>query len=238
MTIADLRNLPDAVLNRLDDAPGRPSRNGARPGLDVVVAGAAIGGTARAEQRHHHDDRLIVDRNDDDEAPQARHLGYAYVSAFEYDVYGGPPFGFTEVIEPGAAAGCLHDDVRYLFNHTGMPLARTVPGTLELAEDDHGLLSDATVDLRQHVASDLTIAIDLRNVDQMSFAFRVERQEWNDDYTHRRILQFDQLFDTSSVTFPANPATVIKTPDRDGAVPDELRRLWQWELELARGDTD
>ncbi|MEZ5165699.1 MAG: phage major capsid protein [Acidimicrobiales bacterium] len=69
-----------------------------------------------------------------------------------------------------AAAGNLRDDVRYLLNHDGLPLARTVTRTLDLESDDHGLVSDATVDLRQTLASDLTIAIERGDLDQMSFA--------------------------------------------------------------------
>jgi hypothetical protein len=68
------------------------------------------------------------------------------------------------------------------------------------------------------------------DVDQMSFAFRAIRQEWNDDYTERRILEV-QLFDVAAVTFPANEATVIglRTDDR-GA------RSYPLSLALAEAD--
>ncbi len=213
MALTDLRNLPDTVLNRLEEAPagvlGRSGRGDA-PGLDVVISGAHVGGTARAEQRHRHASDLVVTRADDD--PIARHVGYALVYDFAYDVAGGPPWGWTEEIGAGACNGCLRDDVRYLLNHDGLPMARTVNRTLVLDDDDRGLHSDASVDLRQTIAADLTIAIERGDIDQMSFAFRVARQEWNDDYTVRRILEFEQLFDTSSVTYPANPATLVKVP--------------------------
>lgn len=230
--IADLRNLPDAVLNRLEAAPGRAGRDGSRPGLDVVVHGVA-GGTARAEQRHRHDSDLGVTRADHDELT-ARHVGYAYVSEISYDVYGGPPYGFTETIAAGAAMGCLRDDVRYLLNHSGMPLARTRSGTLVIDEDDTGLHNDATVDLRITIATDLTIAIERHDIDQMSFSFRVARQEWNDDYTERRILEFEELFDTSTVTFPASPTTLVKI-GRDGVVQsddDQIRRAFEYQKAL------
>lgn len=223
MALTDLRNLPDTVLNRLDGAPagvlGRSDRGDA-PGLDVVIAGAHVGGVARAEQRHQHDPQLAVTRADDDGATTARHVGYALVYDFAYDVAGGPPWGWIEEIAAGACSGCLRDDVRYLLNHDGMPMARTVNRTLIIDDDNRGLHSDATVDLRQQVASDLTIAIERGDIDQMSFAFRVARQEWNDDYTHRRILEFEQLYDTSTVTYPANPATLVKVPR--SATVDEL----------------
>ncbi|MGB0963238.1 MAG: HK97 family phage prohead protease [Mycobacterium sp.] len=121
----------------------------------------------------------------------------------------GGKYGWDETIAQGACDGCLRDDVRYLLNHAGMPMARTVAGTLKLESDKRGLVSDATVDLRQSLAADLTLAVDRGDIDQMSFAFRVKSQMWNDDYTERTIIEFEQLFDTSTVTYPANPATVV-----------------------------
>jgi hypothetical protein len=43
----------------------------------------------------------------------------------------------------------------------------------------------------------------------MSFAFRVLRQEWSDDYTVRRIKEV-ALYDASVVTYPASEATVVQ----------------------------
>ena len=39
-----------------------------------------------------------------------------------------------------------------------------------------------------------------------SIGFRVHRQEWNEDYTERTIIEAE-LFDVSVVTFPASPTT-------------------------------
>ena len=50
------------------------------------------------------------------------------------------------------------------------------------------------------------------DLDEMSFAFRVIRQEWDADYLERRITEV-QLFDVSLVTYPANPATVAQVRD-------------------------
>jgi hypothetical protein len=51
-------------------------------------------------------------------------------------------------------------------------------------------------------------------MDQMSFAFRVLRDEWNSDYSERKIYEL-RIFDVSMVTFPANPATVAKVRSDD-----------------------
>jgi hypothetical protein len=44
------------------------------------------------------------------------------------------------------------------------------------------------------------------DLDQMSFAFAVVRQEWSQDYTQRTINEC-RLFDVSVVTYPASPST-------------------------------
>ena len=47
---------------------------------------------------------------------------------------------FNERIERGAFTDAIgRDDVVFLVNHVGLPLARTRSGTLTLREDDHGL---------------------------------------------------------------------------------------------------
>ena len=47
--------------------------------------------------------------------------------------------GFREIIAEGAFDGRLEDDVRFLINHDGLPLARTTNGTLRLSTDERGL---------------------------------------------------------------------------------------------------
>ena len=46
----------------------------------------------------------------------------------------------TEIVKPGAFAGCLSGDIRALIDHdTRLVLGRTKAGTLELREDARGL---------------------------------------------------------------------------------------------------
>lgn len=118
---------------------------------------------------------------------------------------------YTEMIEAGAFKKTLKekDDVRLLFNHDGIPLARTKSETLTLEEDDTGLKVDATLDGRMTVANDVTVAIERGDLDEMSFAFQVTKQSWSPDYSQRTIHEV-KLFDVSVVTYPANPATSVK----------------------------
>jgi hypothetical protein len=64
---------------------------------------------------------------------------------------------------------------------TGLPLARTTSGTLELRTDKKGLLPSASLDLRDPDVQALQVKVERGDVNQMSFAFRTIRQEWNDD---------------------------------------------------------
>jgi HK97 family phage prohead protease len=78
-----------------------------------------------------------------------------------------------------------------------------------LASDDVGLWVDVpALDPANPRAAELLSCLDRGDVDQMSFAFMPTRQEWNADYTQRRILEL-KLVDVSAVTYPANTATII-----------------------------
>lgn len=159
--------------------------------------------------------------------------GYATTWDTWYDVAGGPPYGWSESIARGAASRSLAEnaDVRFLFDHEGIPMARTKSKTMTLEADDVGLLSDVpSADVQRNVfAQALHSAIDRGDVDEMSFAFKVIRQEWNGDYTERRILEL-RLFDVSAVSFPANPATIIGVRNQ----PPEVETKGGMPLSLAR----
>lgn len=151
--------------------------------------------------------------------------GYAAVTDHPYDVAGGPPYGFSETIARGAFKKTLaeKDDVKLLANHEGIAMARTKSGTLTLVEDDNGLRVDARLDPKNPNAAEVLSALERGDLDEMSFAFRATRQEWNEDYTER-IVREVQLFDVSLVTYPANPATVAKIA-REAVRLDELRSV-------------
>ncbi len=158
-------------------------------------------------------------RQSDDGLPMIE--GYATVYDYRYDIGGGPDMGgFTEVIATGAASKSAQEaDVRLLANHGGLPLARTRSGTLQLESDDIGLKVRATLDPTNPAAQEVRSAMERGDVDQMSFAFRVVRDQWNADYSERTISEV-KLFDVSVVTYPANPATVVKLRADDQAAED------------------
>ena len=122
------------------------------------------------------------------------------------------PLPFKESIAPGAFRKTLSEtpDVRLLINHEGLPLARTKNGTLKLEEDERGLRFDADLADTQE-GRDIYELVKRGDVDQMSFAFRVIRQKWNDDRS-RRVLTEVSLADgdVSVVTYPAYPTTTVE----------------------------
>lgn len=122
------------------------------------------------------------------------------------------PLPFKERIAPGAFRKTLSEspDVRLLINHEGLPLARTKNGTLMLTEDDRGLRFDAELADTQE-ARDIYTLVQRGDVDQMSFAFRVIRQNWSKDKTERTLTEVSLADgDVSVVTYPAYPTTSVE----------------------------
>jgi len=188
--------MPDEVVRRL-------AENGS--GLDGLVSER---GGRTVESRAFT--RPEIRRADDGESLLL--VGYATVWDYPYDVAGGAERGgWSETIAAGAATKSLleRDDVRLLLNHDGIPLARTKSGTLKLTADDIGLLVEASLDPSSSLVSSIRSALERSDMDEMSFAFRVIKQVWSGDYAERIITEV-ALHDVSIVTFPANPATLVK----------------------------
>lgn len=136
--------------------------------------------------------------------------GYASVFNAPYDVYGGPPYGWTERVDPHAFDVTLaaKPDLHLLINHEGMPLARTKSGTLRLATDSTGLHVEAGLDPLDPDVQRLAPKMSRGDMDEMSFAFRVKRDEWSEDDSERTLLEVSlHKGDVSVVNFGANPAT-------------------------------
>lgn len=184
--------LPDQVVARLGDA-----------GLASVATRAGA---------HTLEARLWsgVELRAVDGDTGVRVVGYASTYDQPYPIWGGAAAGgFDETIAPGAFDKSVReqDDVRFLLNHDGVPLARTKSGTMTLEADDVGLLVDAELDPTSPIVAGLRSAMGRGDMDQMSFAFEVTRQEWSPDYSLRRITEV-KLYDVSVVTYPANDQTM------------------------------
>lgn len=137
--------------------------------------------------------------------------GYASVYGTPYEMY--DLLGmYTERVMPGAGAKTLAEspDVVLLVNHNGLPLARTINGSLTLSEDSTGLHVAADLAADTSIARDVVASVEAGLVTEMSFAFRVVRQAWSPDWEQRDILEYDiSRGDVSVVTMGANSATSV-----------------------------
>lgn len=138
--------------------------------------------------------------------------GYASVFEREYEVgY------YTEVVDQRAANRTLSEnpDTVFLLNHAGAPLARTItdaiPGgeykSLQLDAPSKGLRYDAGLQIHDPDVQSLIPKFERKDLSESSFAFLVRDQDWDADFTKRRILDFSlHKGDVSVVNYGANPA--------------------------------
>lgn len=133
--------------------------------------------------------------------------GYAAVFNERADIGG----YFYEVIERGAFKDAIgRDDVVFLVNHQGLPLARTRSGTLTLKEDERGLFMESELDPEDPDVMAIVPKMKRGDLDKMSFAFNPEIQEWDDNgEVPVRTLKKVGLSDVSIVTHPAYNGTDI-----------------------------
>jgi len=135
------------------------------------------------------------------------------------------PLPFIEKIAPGAFRKTLSEtpDVRLLVNHEGLPMARTKNGTMRLSEDERGLFFEAELANTQE-ARDLYTLVERGDVDQMSFAFRVIRQNWSKDRSERTLTEVSLADgDVSIVTYPAYPATSVEAREAIKRAMNEIK---------------
>ena len=133
--------------------------------------------------------------------------GYAAVFNQAADIGG----FFQEIIAPGAFADAIgRDDVVFLINHEGLPLARTRSGTLVLREDATGLFMESVLDGTDPDVQSIVPKMKRGDLDKMSFAFIPELQEWDETGAMPvRTIRKLALFDVSIVTTPAFDGTSI-----------------------------
>lgn len=151
-------------------------------------------------------DALRVEGRGEGDAPCIR--GHAAV----FDKLSENLGGFREKIAPGAFDDVLQDDVRALVNHDpNLILGRTAAGTLRLAVDSTGLMYEVDPPDTQ-MARDLLVSMKRGDINQSSFAFVVEDDDWQEDDDGRlvrTIKKFRRLFDVSPVTYPAYPDATV-----------------------------
>ena len=136
-------------------------------------------------------------------------VGVACRTDHEYRMgYG--DYSWNERVAKGAFVNTLSakPDVVLLVNHEGLPLARTTSDTMELSETDEGLEVKAVLDRSDPDVQAIVPKVKRGDLSQMSFAFRVIDQEWDDKMENRTIKEVTiDHGDVAVVTYPGNPAT-------------------------------
>lgn len=206
-------------------------------------------GLAHRTQRNYTVEGLEV-RAPSEDSHFAEFYGHASVTNKPYEMYGGPDKGgWTETVDKGAFKRTLaaNPDVPFLVNHTGMTLARTTAGNLHLSEDATGLEVKAPqLDTRVSIVNDLVLLMEAGNITEMSFAFRVRKQQWLDtdgeevpwwdmSGIDRHLTELDiHKGDVSVVNFGANPFTDAKLRSLDEALRDLTTEMGDLDEEQVR----
>src|SRR5690242_4925411 len=140
--------------------------------------------------------------------------GYATVYNRGYEMWD-KAGRYTEIMNSRALDLSLAQspDVAFLTNHGGVTMARSrtrggKSPTLLLRSDSTGLNIEAWLNAERQDVKDLAHAIDDGDIDEMSFAFRIEDFEWDEDYTELSLTRVDiNRGDVSAVNFRSEEHT-------------------------------
>lgn len=143
--------------------------------------------------------------------------------------------GATESVAPGAFSETLSGDIRALIDHESrLVLGRNKSGTLELKEDSRGLWGSIKVNRDDVDAMNLYSRIQRGDVDQCSFGFEIQEEEFSQDgekvhWTIKKV----RLFEVSVVTFPAYEETGVTARKRQ-LEEIQKRRTAQWREDITK----
>jgi len=162
------------------------------------------------------------------------HTGIASRVGTEYVMFETKERVYTEEIMSGAFDAVLKNDVRILKNHdSNFILGRTQSQTGKVWVDPEGNLRYAWKnDPEISYAADIARSIQRGDINQSSFGFAIDpkNNKWEETTLpdgrtkiKRTMLKFNELFDTSPVTFPASPTTTVSQRDFETAY-EEYRK--------------
>lgn len=207
---ADKAGIHAHVAHHLEDA-GRDA-----PELKSARGRSFVSSSVRASTVGERITRMIPGEIEVRATPSGSPIIRGYAAVFDAMTEINDWFGsYGEIVGRGCFTKTLGDgaDVRCLYNHDpNFVLGRTKSGTLQCAEDSHGLSYEATPPDTQW-ARDLCETMRRGDVDGSSFGFRVVRERWGSmpdpdsdgEMMDCRTLLEVQLYDVSPVTFPAYP---------------------------------
>ena len=150
---------------------------------------------------------------------------------FETDVM---KFGEVINFDKGSFKDRLKDDVRFLFDHTGMTLARTISSEypLQLSEDDTGLYIRALLadsqqgrDLYKSVKgkliTEMSVGINFLLSDAEFGIYKGSNEAWHGS-PYYKVHKVNKLNDVSAVSYAAMGGTTIQAQLSAGGYKDQL----------------
>lgn len=144
---------------------------------------------------------------------------------------------YREIIDRDALKEADLSDVMLLANHNDrmIPIARHRRGkrsSMDINVDGEGLTFTAKVDVQNNqTAAEICSAIERGDIDDMSFAFTIEEDEWTDLDKNmkdpailptRRIKKIGKVFEISAVNEGAYPQTSISARSSDSLENDKI----------------
>lgn len=160
-------------------------------------------------------------RASNDEGKNLHIEGYAAVFDDKTLLWESPYSGvkYYEQISRNAIDGNtdMHDVIlRYNHSDSALILARTSNSTLRLTTDDKGIKFDADI-APTTAGKDVYQLIKRGDLSKMSFAFSVDKEDWDTDNVAktqtRTINHIDKVMDVSPVDFPAYDGTSVEARD-------------------------
>lgn len=141
-------------------------------------------------------------------------------------------YDYTEIVDRNAFNECNMQDVCMKYNHEDnfLILARTRNQSLQLTVDDKGLKIRANlIDTTQN--KDIYKMVQAGLLDKMSFAFTVDKEEYDYDTNTRRIMHIDKLYDVSVVDVPFYDTTEIYARSKQDYLKEKQEKEFRFEKE-------
>ena len=182
----------------------------------------------------------IMDERSKEETMEKRSINYEFRAMPESRTIVGTATVFNSSYDMGwydeemtsdVFASADMKDVVALFNHdANMVLARTKSGTLKLNLTGNALEYSFEAP-NTTLGNDLLEMVKRGDVYQSSFAFSVEKEDWQENIggkPKRIIRSIKKVYDVSPVTYPANPDTMVAKRSYEevqGKVEEDLQKV-------------
>jgi HK97 family phage prohead protease len=182
----------------------------------------------------------IMDERSKEETMEKRSINYEFRAMPESRTIVGTATVFNSSYDMGwydeemtsdVFASADMNDVVALFNHdANMVLARTKSGTLKLKVTGNAMEYEFEAP-NTTLGNDLLEMVKRGDVYQSSFAFSVEKEDWQENMggkPKRIIRSIKKVYDVSPVTYPANPDTMVAKRSYDelqGKVEEDLQKV-------------